>query len=42
MEIKRDAKLEINSGEIKIKHHSEVNYLGCTFDSKRNGYKSFK
>ena len=35
--LKEDDKIEINRGEIKIKQHFEVKYLGCLFDSNLSG-----
>lgn len=31
--LKGDHKIEINRGDVKIKQHTEVKYLGCIFDS---------
>ena len=35
--LKCDVKLEVKRGEIKIKQHKEVTYLGCIFDSNISG-----
>ena len=35
--LKADFRLDICRGETKIKQHSEVNYLGCLFDSNLSG-----
>ena len=35
--LKCDLQLEINRGDVKIKQHTEVKYLGCIFDSNLSG-----
>ena len=35
--LKNLAEIDIRRGEIKIKHHSSVNYLGCIFDESLTG-----